>query len=348
MMWPIKASATQNERPSVRRVIGTSRWMAWIAPVAIFIIVALVLARRPLYTAADDLEYLSYFSGTSATLVDSLWSTVIEEPLWIWYSASLGGVLGPELALRVTIFIATMGLLLAATKLARGAWVFVLLAFLLDASMATLFYYIQVRNGLALSLFLTVIAFAGNSLVAAAVASSVHTSFLVGVPCSVLTHLTGKSKLAFAAGVALTAVGVVVVGQQLQQLHLGRRTGTYEWGSTSNANFYLVALVQYAIMLWGVWPSRRDEHINRLLRYTTIFFVTALSLTFVHEAAVRLVFVSRMLLVVSLGASMKTPRAKVAGAVWIGLLVLLVLLDSLAMEMSPDAWLARWEAILAK
>jgi hypothetical protein len=155
-----------------------------------------------------------------------------------------------------------------------------------------------------------------------------------------------RSRAVFGLTLVLVALVVALTGSLIELLDLGRRTATYEATGTSNFNFYFIAFVQYAIVAWVVWPNYSDKQVGDQFRMNSIFFVLAIGLSFFHETAVRLVFMSHALSVTNLGACASTRRGRWGMGTWVVLLVLLIAVETARSGNDPDAWIRRWGAIL--
>lgn len=332
-----------------RNVFGWLR-SNWVS-VLFLLVVCFALSARALYTSPDDENYVLNFAGQHSNVTGSAWSLLIEEPLWFMYAASLGDLLGPEGALRVTIFLSTLAFLLACTKLSRGAWIFVLIVFAFDISLATLYYYIQIRIGLAISIFLLALACGVNPLLAAIFVSFIHSAFFAVVPCVVLAQLS-KSKVIWYATLGALVAALVLVASGVQfatlfeHIDLGRRTETWQWGITDNIWFYVWALARFSMALPVVRQSIHDKRISFWTRFVVIFFLAAVIASTINEAAGRYVAISNIFAAILIGANIRTFRGKLGAAGTVLMLFAFLANEYAKGAIGFDSWFARWALIL--
>ena len=325
-----------------------SKWLEGLAAGIVFLVLALVLASRALYTAPDDINYIAYFEGTYWTqLANSWWTYFVEEPLWSLYATSAGSVFGPEGALRATIFLGVLGFLYASSRLSRGAWLLVVLLFVVDEVLATQMYYNQVRQGVALSVFLLVAVFGGGLLWAALVATVVHSSFFVLLASVLAAHLVRKDYLVFLFVLPATFVGAVLVQSFLGDFDLGRRAATYEFAGALNMNYYIVALLQYGLTLFLVRAASGNDSEQLWYRVTVIFTILALAITVIHEAGARLMYISNALVLILLGQNLWRRPAVLGTLLWITALLFHQLNAAFKSGFDDeDTGLGRWWLIL--
>lgn len=326
-----------------------SKWLEGLAAGIVFVALALVLASRALYTAPDDVNYIAYFEGTYWTqLTNSWWIYPVEEPLWSLYATSVGNVFGPESALRATIFLSALGFLYASNRLSRGAWLLVVLLFVVDEVLATQMYYNQIRQGVALSVFLLVAVLGGGLLWAALVATVVHSSFFVLLVSVLAALLVRKDYLIFLFILPATLVGVLLAQSFLDDFDLGRRAATYEFAGALNMNYYVVALLQYGLTLSLVRPASGNDDSEQIwYRVTVIFTILALSITMIHEAGARLMYISNALVLILLGQNLWRWRAVLATLFWIVALVFHQLNAAFKLSFGDeDTGIGRWWLIL--
>jgi EpsG family len=297
--------------------------------ISLFLLVSWILASRQLYTAPDDVSYLAHFDGhLSIDSNSSWWEFLIEEPLWALWTATTGYSLGSEMAMRVTIFLSSFGLLWSANRLSKGAWVFVLLVFILSEPLASQLYFNQIRQGVALTLCLAGLAVGTRSgFVLTGVATTIHTSFffvLLAMSLAALTkRFSNRHLVAFsiATVVAMVSLKAYVNLDSVVDI-LGRRGRGYAMESSANLNSYAVSLLVFAVVMYSV---RRFERTDYLLWRLTLFLY---GLTFIgsfyHEASGRLFYLLSILYPILIArSSLKKPPAYalfvifiVTSAVW--------------------------------
>jgi len=328
-----------------RPLLGNRIRLNWLALV-MYGVVALVLATRTLYTAWDDANYIRHFQGEGDQDLP-WWQYLIEEPVWKYYASFLGAGLGPEIALRVTILASTFIFLAASAVLARGAWVFVLLAFLVDSALATQMYYNQVRQGFAFSVFLALAAIRVPPYIAALTGSAFHTSLLAIVPCALMAQVTPGRRVLLAGTLAIIFCGVFYLQSKLGTLDLGRRTSTYYTEGTLTLFYYVVMLPLYAVAIAAAAPDRDADRDQRIWYHMALLFtVLALSLTLVHEAAGRLMYLASAMVMIALGRNMHQTRGKVGGVWWLLMLAVIVVNEARKTHFAEESWFGRWAAIL--
>jgi len=318
----------------------------WLSITA-FIFLSFVLASRTLYTSPDDIHYIMYFSSEEVSLFANIWAYVLEEPLWLHYSTFMGHLFGPELALRITIFISSLLFLVACNKLTKGSWKFILLVFIIDYSLATLLYFIQIRTGLALSLFLIMAAFGASPIIAAIIVSSIHTSFLVVIPFTILAYCTKRSKYILIISLLAIIIAVFYLKDFMAIINLGRRTQIYEMVKTTNTFFYVYSLLQFSIVALVYKRLKKDARLLYWFHLSLLFFTCAICMTFLHEAAIRLLFISNTIIFIILGANINTKLGKIGCTCWIVLLLFVIVNQLINGDFSADSWITRWGMILA-
>lgn len=154
-------------------------------------LLAAVLALRPMYVALDDYSYIDYFSHSFQYIEFSV-RFFMDEPLWLFYSASIGEVLGPENALRLTLFLSVWFFFAAFSNIKNKNLIFLIFFFVICQEMAVQLYFNQIRQGVALSIFLFVALRFGRPIFAALLATTIHTSFLVVVVTRIFVVLIQK------------------------------------------------------------------------------------------------------------------------------------------------------------
>jgi hypothetical protein len=278
---------------SFNRAFARLHLKLWGIGVA-FVIISLVLGLRSLYIAPDDESYLAYFEGIKfPTIFDNLWLFLIEEPLWTLYTSWLGSVIGSENSIRFTIIISSLTFLISSTKLTRGAWLFILLIFILDSHLATEMYYNQIRQGIALSVFLFLIVYKIDIRLAAGLAATLHSSFLI---------------VFFAAAVS-----------------------------------YIVR----TRVLFLTRPKWYDKYASNWYHFTLLFLALTVPLTFLHEAAGRLMYLASAFTGMSIGMNLHHKKARIGAVIWIFFLILIIVNEGRKLGFNEDTWLGRWILIVS-
>ena len=315
----------------------------WLS-VVFFAGISLVLAGRTLYTAPDDENYIARFEGTNFTFLGGWWSYVLEEPLWASYAPIMGGIFGSEPAMRITIFFSAFIFLIGSGKLTRGAWMFVLLVFILDDVFATQMYYNQIRQGFALSIFFGMVALGLSPFLGAVMASAIHTSFLFVIPCAIAAHIVKRSNIRLIA-VLLTAIAsVYYINTLIDTIDFGRRN--YELTGKLNIFFYVLITLKYGSIFAILKYKFPDEQEDFWFRFSLIFTILALCLTLIHEAMGRLMYLADALVTILIGLHLKRNRTKIGALVWMLFLLAISINEGRRSGFGPDSWFGRWVLIL--
>jgi hypothetical protein len=306
-----------------------------------FIIVSLVLGLRSLHITPDDESYLAYFEAVKFPIIfDNLLFILIEEPLWSLYTSWLGSVIGAENALRLTIFASSLMFLIASTRLTRGAWLFLLLIFILDSNLATQMYYNQIRQGVALSVFLFLIAYKIDIRLAAGFAGTLHSSFLIVFLAAVVARVVRVRGMIFFS--ILYVIVVYYLKARIGDLDLGRRTEMYDIKGNLNVFYYLSIFVQYAIALFLTRPKRHDKYASSWYQFTLLFLAVTVPLTFLHEAAGRLMYLASAFAGMSIGMNLHQKKARIGAVIWIFILIFIIVNEGRKLGFNEDTWLGRW------
>ncbi|SOH03405.1 hypothetical protein KSMBR1_0894 [Candidatus Kuenenia stuttgartiensis] len=341
---PTNYHQSANPGPSRLDLFGL-RQTTWLAMV-FFVGVSLILARRTLYTAPDDLSYIKYFEGTNFTILTDWWSYVLEEPLWSTYASFMGEIFGAETSLRITIFFSSLMFLVANNKLTRGAWIFILFAFVIDSTLSTQMYYNQIRQGFALSVFLMMVAGGLSPFLGAVVASTIHTSFIFVIPCAIAAVVARRSNIRLIA--ILLAVGLYVfyLNRIMGSIDFGRRSESYELKGKVNVFFYAATVLQNGLIFFLLKNKSSDDQQEFWFRFSLIFCTFAICMTLIHAAAGRLMYIANALVAILLGLNLKRERGKITAIVWFLLLFALLINEGRKGGFGSDTWFGRWYLIL--
>lgn len=315
----------------------------------VFVGLALLLSGRPLYIAPDDWNYVAYFEGArwlDIGAFDVWYVSFLEEPLWRLYASQIGELIGAEGALRLTIFVSTLMFLYTANKIGRGTWLFIVLFFVLSDAMAVQMYYNQIRQGLALSIFLVTVVAGGGIILGALLASGIHASFLVVLPCAFVAVLARDRRYIVPLALLATIVLTIVLSKFLGDVDLGRRAETYELTRALNKNYYIVVLLQLSVVFYLTRPRVGDRDGKLWFSFTLMLAATALSLSFIHEAATRVMYVVNALIAIVLARNLLKRREFIAAIFWLSTIVAIQINEGLKVGSSEDTWLGRWLLIL--
>lgn len=248
-------SVLTTSRPRTESLVLLRQAIAVFSVLAVLVLSS-ALAARHIPLTNDDANYVGYFSNEAVFTARDIWHWVLEEPLWRLGSATLGALFGPFIAYRGVIFFSVLGFFIAGRRL--GAPLLLLaFFFVVDQQLGPYLYFLAVRQGVATTVFLLLLASPVGLIGAAFVAALIHSTFLLLLPGAIIAHLIATRRFRWAgiaAGV-LAALGAILMlrgylNGPLLSLDLGRRGVLYSRTAHLNANFYLVAAVQYGLVLW--------------------------------------------------------------------------------------------------
>lgn len=334
---------------SFDRIFGMriSTWVGVIVSIAI----SFILASRNLYIALDDENYVNYFTFADffPGLAGDWWNFLLNEPLWLYYCSSMGNTFGAEFSLRITIFLSSFMFLLASGNITRGAWLFIIFAFLLDGTLATQMYFNQIRQGLALSIFLTLIACGLWPLLGVVIASLIHSSFLLVIPFILATLIIKKYNISWVIAVMFAIISVFIIKNIAPDLDLGRRNEQYEFKSKLTIFYYLVAVVQYGLVL--LFFLSQKYYFGRVdlfwLNFSIAFFLFVILMTFIHEASGRLLYLENAFLMILFGLNMENKKVKFIAMLWLLLLLAININEARKVSDIPnDTFFDKWAMIL--
>jgi EpsG family len=318
--------------------------------IIISIAIALILASRDLYIAPDDENYINYFTYSNIALSDAKsdwWNFLLNEPLWSTYSWLTGDAFGAETALRITVFISSLMFLVASGKLSHGAWLFIIFVFVIDPLLATQMYFNQMRQGFSLAIFLTIIAGGLNPILAGVIASLFHSSFLIATPCIALAWGIKKFNIHYIFGVITALLAALIISKVVPEIDFGRRSN-YELKSEFTIFHFIGSVFQYGLVLL-FFLSKKDTYGEGQLFWlyaSVIYFVFVTCLTFIHEAAGRLLSLENVFLMIIIGMNLKTKEVKIIALFWLLILFALEVNQSQKVSSVNNALLDRWSLIL--
>lgn len=262
-----------------------------------FLAIAILVGTRPLGLVPDDFTNLAYFQNSDwFQFLDKLevegFSWILEESFWQLLVYVLSLFIDPEFAFRLMMFSSILMYSWAFRKAPASALLFVLFSFIVFPSMLGQLYFNQVRQGLAISIFLVFLSLGDwGYFVGAAVAGLVHTSQLTLLPIYV------KSTKQFAISVAVVlVVGVFLAAGMLEfflgNLELGRRGSQYAFESPLNLRYALSAVPLYFGILGFVWyeHARLKQPPEPILFRVSIFCFVCFIIAYGSEAGGRLFY----------------------------------------------------------
>lgn len=255
----------------------------------IFLGLAIILSTRDLGVAKDDYNYLNHFYYTRYVEGGNFLLYLIEEPLWRLYTSSITLIVQPENALRITLFISSALFLLCVNRVNVRLFLIVALVFVLHEDFATQMYFNQLRQGLALSLFLFFSIYGKRPLVGGILAVLIHSSFIFPLILTVLITRVDSIKWI----IMYSLVGIMVLYLSvglLNTLDLGRRTETYSFEGEFTVNFYIYTFVRYFPLLLLVQFYGYKNKYSFWYKLALVSFIIIVPFTLLHNAAGRLMY----------------------------------------------------------
>lgn len=219
-----------------------------------------VFSFRAVPTSLDDQNYIAYFDSSatphevSSNFLVTGYEYILNEPLWATYTYLVRKLFSPEDCIRFTIALSL--LLLAVASFSSGRPLFFLILYALTPELLFNVNYTQIRQGLALGIFVITMQTKRNIKLSALIASLVHSSFLLFLIAALVreTRSIGRAVII----VAITIGMAVFLYNQVGLVGLlGRRDYYESFVDKLNFNFYLVniVLLLYVFFL-GRWYSR--------------------------------------------------------------------------------------------
>jgi hypothetical protein len=302
--------------------------------------IAFVLASRRIGIAHDDENYLSYFASDVEAAIGAETVRAIDEPLWLPYATSLGSALGPEAALRTTVGLSAFAFLLASFRLIGRRWPYGLALFLLIDTMAVQMFYNQIRQGFALAIFTSLACVNVPFALAAALAAMVHSSFAVVAVAAVLvefaSYFRSPNRLAIGgATIVATASDALVRASDL-----GRRASVYNLTGALNVYFYILYAL-YTVPAVALLLRKPFDKLHTLALCVTII---ALALTLDAEFGGRVMYLSTVLVGISLARATNSTRSALVAALWMVTQIAIQVRYGTKIGVA-DSWLGRWGLI---
>ncbi len=308
------------------------------------------MSSRNLFTSPDDLDYVNAFARLTPLPDDLL---LLSEPLWLAYTNFLAILFDPEICLRITIFIANMLFLSCFAALTRWNTLYVLVVFVFNLYLATLFYYIQIRVGLAIGVFLLLLIFGARPIIAALVCAMLHSSFLVIVLAIIFARVFGGDRTRRLLGLTIGLFAILILSLSdsasnvISDINLGRRDGVYASERVGNVNFYIISVALFLLCVPGMkqWIAR-GKTAKPMTTELVAFYLLAVASSLVNEAGVRLVVMANVFAIIHLCSGEKVGRSYFLPAIVSASQILLVLNEYAKGDFGPDSWFLRWTLIL--
>lgn len=309
------------------------------------------MAGRQMFVSPDDANYITTFSLSVPLPLDVF---LLSEPIWNIYVEFVGSLMDPEQAFRVTIFLANFLFLCFGLAVAKWRFFYVVTVYVFSLYLATLFYFIQIRVGLAIGLFLALVALRVKPLLAGLICAGVHSSFIVVSLSAAFATVFRRSRSGRVAGVSALAILVVLVvvfrdAQDLMStIDLGRRSAAYVSEGISNVNFYIVSILTFIFSAPYLrsWLSRGDCE-RPLTSVFLVFFALSMMVSLVHEAGTRLVAMANIFMILNLASGPLIGVSRFFASSTVLFQVLLVVNEFFKGDFGVDSWFFRWLAIIS-
>ncbi|MBC6982110.1 hypothetical protein [Caulobacter sp. 17J80-11] len=345
--WPPWVGDPQRLRGeiAIRGIQGLVWWSLAIG-------LCVLLATRPIGVTYDDTNYLAAFDPDFEHF-RSWWLFLIEEPGWQLLTVILSP-LRDELGYRVVLLLSPAAFILAANKITGGRWLavgwwswLIIAALILDRGLGVGLYVAAIRQGLATSLFLLLVALRAPVVAAALLAGTVHTSFLVVAGIVGLVQFGARDpRIAAAVTGAIALYGVLlalgVAASPFGSLDLGRRTTTYELASGLNLLGYTALIIQYG----GTLLLARDTR-SPWLGGTLVFAAAGAALSIVNAGFVRIFLSLNAFMLMALAQSPPKRRVLAIGY-WFAVMVAATLWADRNAVSARDSWIGLWSLVLGR
>lgn len=330
-----------------------------LSAIVVFSLIAFILSARTLYAALDDANYIEYFSsntdwyGQLTSDSPDWWLLILGEPLWNSYTTVAGAALGPETAFRATIFVSAFAYLFFSAKLANGNWFVTTLLFLLHSDIGSQMYFNQVRQGVALSVFLALVSILRirnvpvRMAVASSIAALVHSSFIVLVATVGIFVLKPRMRIVAPLAVAAVLFGSSRYVNLFDLVNAGRRAGLYANANILNMNFYIVTISAYAAAFYLLWPKAAEIKRSHWYFLTFGMASAAIAVTFVHEAGARLNYIAEAMICILVAKKVRTQNGVIAFGVWVFATLIFIISDYQHDEFLQASMIVRWQNILS-
>lgn len=312
--------------------------------ISVVILMALLLSTREIPLAADDNNYLDYFSY--GYLDNFLNLSVINEPLWRAYSSIIGSVFGDENSLRITIFLGVFLFLDALATVNSKAFLFVFLVFLVSSDLAVQLYFNQIRQGFALAIFLLIAVRFSMPIRGAIVAALFHTSFVVVVVSSLLVWIFRKKPLFIAIAILTAILCLIIFDKYIFSIEsLGRRSETYDFVGKLNIKYYIYVIFQYVPIVFLLKQVSTASWRSSYFLHAVFYLFASIIMSIVYEAGGRLMYFVPVFFSILIADNFREQNARFAGY-W---LVVTLFASALYMTQkveSVDSWVGRWSSII--
>jgi hypothetical protein len=309
------------------------------------------LASRPLFATWDDPSYLAYFTNPPE-YGRNWWRFLIEEPGWTLLTSTLRGAMHPEAAYRWVRFFSPLLLFLGANRLiggrwlsvTRGSWLF-LLGFFLDEQVGARGYISAIRQGLADSVFIFLMALRAPAAVSVLGAASLHSAMLVVAPVATFLRSLLRNKWLAVGAAAIVVIYAILLSlglapSPLESAQLGRREDTYAFASGLNFLGFFGVAFKYAPFLWLLRKSQSPWY-----AITLIMAPMMMALSIANPGFLRLVLTVDLFALMAMCTAPDTGETRVGIAFWLAVNVFFELWAGRHAD-PRDSWLGLWSLAL--
>jgi hypothetical protein len=157
----------------------------------------------------------------------------------------------------------------------------------------------------------------------------------------------GYQKIHYIFGVITALLAALIISKVVPEIDFGRRSN-YELKSEFTIFHFIGSVFQYGLVLL-FFLSKKDTYGEGQLFWlyaSVIYFVFVTCLTFIHEAAGRLLSLENVFLMIIIGMNLKTKEVKIIALFWLLILFALEVNQSQKVSSVNNALLDRWSLIL--
>ena len=321
-----------------------------------FVLIAIIMCSRALYIAPDDISYIQHFSGNYYSYQSgSVWEFVIEEGLFHLYTKILLNILPPELSLRFTIFVSTLGFLIFSNKVSGDRFAYVIIIFIVSNAIGTQLYYNQIRQGLALTIFLlgNSKGFSYNSIYYTIVAALLHTAFLpvMIIQLFVLTVFKYIHKYKYTLLIMSIMIFLFALfsGYDISTIseYFGRRMYSYSFSSSFNVVYYVLLTIITIFIFTQIKVGAVDLCDRAFYYFTLLFSIFSITSSMVYTGAGRLMYFWFVFISLIISKHNNVSSRKKLSIIWIAILLVLNLHEVLSGVPQETSWVGRWISIIS-
>lgn len=238
------------------------------------------MAYRQVPTALDDYNYLNHFAQNASYSTDGFTyiREVVSEPCWRLYTFVMSRLLSPADCIRFTIFVSLLLIAIAGFK--SGRPLLFLLLYAVPPSLLTTVNYLQIRQGLALAVFLLTLSYKPKSVLKSSILPAlIHSSFLLLIPLAAIRETSGRIRIVV-VGFGLGLLALFASGDLTLSTVLGRRA--FYLTETTDLNFkywFVLGVLSILILYLGRIMRRSDALSSNVLILSSLNAFAALLLS---------------------------------------------------------------------